>query len=1085
MSALDLVLLGGFQARLRSGEIVSLPAKKAQALLAFLGLRAGHAYARDKLAALLWGESTDERARDGLRHALVAVRRVLPVTLPPIIAVEGHTLAVNPTLVRVDVASFEAHVAEGTPAALEHAALAYGGDFLSGFNLNEPLFEEWLVSERARLRELAVEALAKLLAHQSKTEATERAIRTAVRLLGLDPLQEAVHRTLMRLYVRQGRRGAALRQYQICVGALQRELGAEPEAETRHIYLDLLGQRPDAKGTMARTRPAPGCHFVPAPLGLPSKDVPLFGRKAERSRLTQALDGAASGRGQVVILVGEAGIGKTSLLGAFANEAVATPARALLGRCYESTQILPFGPWIDAIRAGSVLADESILGRLDSAWRAELTRLFPEMDGSGLPPSSDNDQRLFESVARLFEHLSAENLVVVMLEDVHWADEMSLRLLAFVARRLPAWRLLLVATSREDELADAAVARRTVEEMSREAHVTRVCVAPLTRRDTVDLIRSLARACSAPEALGRLEEQVWTVSEGNPFVVVETTRALLEGAILPESTHLPVPERVRAMIAARLTQLSESARHLAGVAAVVGRECDFRALQRISGLDEASAAEGVEELVRRRVLHVVGERLDFTHHRLRVVVYDGLLPPRRRLLHRLAGEALEALEPGNPASDPLSLGLHFREGEVWEKAARYLRAAGVDAIARSAYGEAAACLEQALVLSEHLPETREGLELAVDLRLDLRASLHAAGELDKGFEHLRNAERLARTLNDERRLGFASMHLAHCHWLKLQLPEARHFGKIALAIGEARADSCLTIAASFYLGTTSAWSGDYREAVAFYEMSLKALRDHSGRERCGLMGFPAVMIRGRFAETLAEQGEFRQGLTQAKEALQIAEELNHPYSLAMACHSLGILYGARGELKQAACLLERGLALADTWSLPVWIPTLSPPLGQVYALMGRSAEAIAILRLSVQRFESMYRRPAPGVMVKLGTTFMHAGRLDEALSLARDALALSRRYGQRGVEAWGLRLMAEIAALKDSEDAAESEDFYKQALDLAETLGMRPLAARCHLGLGELYKKIGYPEQAKKALTAGQDLFHSMEMTFGLDQTRP
>ena len=229
---LSLTLLGGFQARLSSGAAVSVPTRKAQALLAYLGIRPGHAHPRDKLAALLWGESTDERARDGLRHALAALRRALPATTPPILLVEGQTLALSPAVVDVDVATFERHVAEGTPEALEQAAAVYGGDLLSGFSLSEPLFEDWLVPERERLRELALEALARLLAYQSKTGATERAIQTAVRLLALDPLQEAVHRTLMRLYIRQQRRGAALKQYQLCVGALQRELGSEPEAET-------------------------------------------------------------------------------------------------------------------------------------------------------------------------------------------------------------------------------------------------------------------------------------------------------------------------------------------------------------------------------------------------------------------------------------------------------------------------------------------------------------------------------------------------------------------------------------------------------------------------------------------------------------------------------------------------------------------------------------------------------------------------------------------------------------------------------------------------------------------------------------
>ncbi len=182
MARLSLTLLGGFQARLVSGPTLSLPTKKAQALVAYLALRPGQAHPREKLAALLWGDTGEEQARNSLRQTLFALRKVLPSPKPPILRIEGETLALNPSAVEVDVAAFERLVAEGTPQALEQAVALYQGDLLEGLDLKEASFEEWLVAERERLRELALEALARLLAHQSKTEATERAIQTAVRL---------------------------------------------------------------------------------------------------------------------------------------------------------------------------------------------------------------------------------------------------------------------------------------------------------------------------------------------------------------------------------------------------------------------------------------------------------------------------------------------------------------------------------------------------------------------------------------------------------------------------------------------------------------------------------------------------------------------------------------------------------------------------------------------------------------------------------------------------------------------------------------------------------------------------------------
>jgi tetratricopeptide (TPR) repeat protein len=518
------------------------------------------------------------------------------------------------------------------------------------------------------------------------------------------------------------------------------------------------------------------------------------------------------------------------------------------------------------------------------------------------------------------------------------------------------------------------------------------------------------------------------------------------------------------------------------VAAVIGREFEFRLLHRASGLDEASAAEGVEELIRRRVLHGVGERFEFPHHRLQAVVYDQLLPPRRKLLHRRTGEALEALSSVNPVCDPLALGLHFREGEVWDKAIRYLRAAGVDATARSAYREAVTCFEQALALSERLPETRERLEQAIDLRLDLRMSLHPQGTLERGLGHLRDAERLARILEDPLRLGWVSVYLSHVHCLRQEVTEARSYGQTALAIGEARADFGLTVAASLYLGMTSHDFGSYLEAEDFYQRGLRALGSDRSRERCGLAGFPAVMVRARLAQTLAMRGEFQQGVAHGHEAMQIAEELDHPYSLITACYALGFLYRTKGDLSQAAHLIEHGLTLSDRWNIRLWSPTLLVILGHVYAWSGRVPEAISLLRSTAEEFESIYARPETGYILALGEVYVLAGHCDDALSLAEQATAFASGHGLRGVEARSLHLLAEIAVHRNRPNAAESEEYYGRALALAEELGMRPLVAHCHLGFGKLYHRTDEREQAREHLATATTMYREMGMTYWLEK---
>ncbi len=248
VAPLTVRLFGSFE--LGAEPEIKLASKKAQALLAHLALPAGQSHRRDKLAGLLWGERGDDAARHNLRQTLSSIRKALGAVGSAILASDGDTVALEGDAVDVDVAQFEALVAQGTPESLAAAKALYQGDLLEGLSLREPAFEEWLLAERRRLRELALDAFCRLLDLQIAAEAREEAVQTALRLLAIDPVQESVHRRLMQLYADLGRKDAALRQYKTCVDVLERELGVEPEAETRELHKDISRER-------ASRRPAP------------------------------------------------------------------------------------------------------------------------------------------------------------------------------------------------------------------------------------------------------------------------------------------------------------------------------------------------------------------------------------------------------------------------------------------------------------------------------------------------------------------------------------------------------------------------------------------------------------------------------------------------------------------------------------------------------------------------------------------------------------------------------------------------------------------------------------------------------------
>jgi DNA-binding SARP family transcriptional activator len=257
MARTQVTLLGGFEVRLQTGARVVLPTHKYRALLAFLAVPAGRAHPREKLVALLWDDLPRDRGRSALRQAIFAIRQALDGEGVPGLIVQGDGVALNADAVCVDVGEFERAAGEGQLASLERAARLYGGDFLAGLPLTGKPFEDWLTVERERLREHAIETLARLLTGQRHAGAREAGVQTALRLLALDPLQEPVHRALIALYVDLGRRAAALRQYQVCVGLLRRELGVEPEPETRALYREILPRTRAVAAHVARDPDGP------------------------------------------------------------------------------------------------------------------------------------------------------------------------------------------------------------------------------------------------------------------------------------------------------------------------------------------------------------------------------------------------------------------------------------------------------------------------------------------------------------------------------------------------------------------------------------------------------------------------------------------------------------------------------------------------------------------------------------------------------------------------------------------------------------------------------------------------------------
>jgi tetratricopeptide (TPR) repeat protein len=591
-------------------------------------------------------------------------------------------------------------------------------------------------------------------------------------------------------------------------------------------------------------------------------------------------------------------------------------------------------------------------------------------------------------------------------------------------------------------------------------------------------------------------------TEGNPFFLEESVQTLVETRVLagergayrltkgppragggPEAWQIPAT--AQAMVAARIDRLAPDDKRLLQTASVIGKDVPFALLQAIADVPEESLRVGLSHLQAAEFLYETSLFPDleytFKHALTHEVAYGSVLQDRRRPLHAKIVDVIEALYAERLTEQVERLAYHAVRGERWEKAGTHLRQAGAKAFARSANREAVAWFEQALAALRHRPETREALEQAVDLRFDLRTALFPLGEFEKIAAHLREAESLVRALDDERRLGQLSLYMCHNLWVTGHPVEALRFGHSARAIAERLDDFPLAVGSNLYLGVACLGAGDHRQADELLNKVLQLLEGDVNRERLGLAGFPAVMARNYLAWVLADCGRFDEGILRGREGIRLAEAVGQPYSLGVVCWGLAYVHLTRGEFGEATRLLEHALALSRDWNLSV-LQFRTAALGYVRALSGRTTEGISLLKEGVRGIERMsFGCTLPQSLVWLGEVNVLAARFDDALALGERALALAGERGQRGAEAWARRLLGEIARHRDPPDAGTAEAHYHQAMALADELGMRPVTAHCHLGLGKLHRACGRPT-AEDHLTRAATMYREMGMGSWLER---
>jgi class 3 adenylate cyclase/tetratricopeptide (TPR) repeat protein len=825
----------------------------------------------------------------------------------------------------------------------------------------------------------------------------------------------------------------------------------------------------------------------------------FVGRDAELQHLRRAQQLAGEGHGQVAAVVGEAGVGKSRLVFEFTHSHRLQRWLVFESHSVSYGKATSYLPVVDLLKNYFKIQDrddlreirEKVTGKLltlDRALEPTLPALLalldvPVDDGTWrtLDPIQRRQQTL-GAVKRLLLREAREQPLLVIFEDLHWIDSETQALLDSLVESLTSARLLLLVNYRP-EYHHTWGSKTSYSQLRLDA---------LSAGSAGELLEALLGNDPGLALLRQL-----LVKRGNPFFLEETVRTLVETKALVgergrhQLAHpvqaIHVPPTVQVVLAARIDRLTQEDKRLLQTASVVGKDVPFGLLQAIADLSEEALRGGLDRLQSAEFLYETGLFPDleysFKHALTHEVTYGTLLQDRRKALHARIVGAIERSHPDRLTEYAERLAHHAARGELWAQAVTYFRQAGAKASARSANREALTCLEQALTALEHLPETRETLEQAIDLRFDLRTALFPLGEYERIFGCLREAENLARTLDDQRRLGQLSVYLCHNLWVTGHPTKALTFGQRAQAIAESLRDTPLQVTGNLYLGAAYLFAGAYRQAEGLLLRVLQLLeRERSlERERFGTTAFPAVVVRSYLALAFAYRGEFQEGTAHGQECLRLAEALDHSYSLVFVWWVLADLQIARGEFSHAVHLLERGLALSRELNLTFYSAANTGSLGYAYALSGRIAEGIPLLEHALSATETMgHGNLQPLFLVYLGEGYVLADRIEGALEVAGRAVTFARDRGYRGYEAWALRLLGEVTARRDPPEHADGH--YRDALALAEELEMRPLVAHCHLGLGKLYRRTGKREQAQEHLTTATTMYREMDMRFWLAQ---
>lgn len=824
-------------------------------------------------------------------------------------------------------------------------------------------------------------------------------------------------------------------------------------------------------------------------------------RADELATLRQVMELCAVNVGQVVSLVGPAGIGKSRVAREFTRAVLPDSWQRLETACTPYDQNTTYHPlktllraWCEIEDTGDYKADRAAVRRaieaLDPRLLSELSPIYSLLDlpveepaWSHLDPPA-RQRRIAAAVCNLLVAVSQIRPLVILVEDLHWVDAETRNVLEELARRIEQETCLLLYTARPD----------SAEIHANDSNFRRIDVRSLDPKHATSLSGDLL---GGDASLDRLKQRIVEHTGGIPLFIEETVASLIAARDIERARHgyrltqqldaIRIPESLQALVASRIDQLAPEPKAILQLASVIGTEVPAILLSHIAGTAEERLTSALDRLELNDFIRRAGIARDtvfaFKHAIVRDVAYKSLLEGQRNALHRAVVDAIEANYRNRYDEHVERLAHHSFVGELWVKAADYSRKAADKAYERSALLDAISFLEQALSALGRLPDNRDFLALAIDIRLRFRKALWTIGRVDDANAHLDQAENLAGQLDDKVKLAEIAVIRSQILNSQGAVDQAIDAGLKACEASAAIGNEALLMGAKFFLSQSYYFRGDLCQAVDVLQPFREKIAGPLRHERLATILTTSVLHLVNLSRSHTLLGQFDVAAELAEEACTIAREVSRPFDIGFATHALGLVAATKGDFKTVVQVLEPTLELCEENELMSLLPLVCSPLGFAHTCLGNNNYGGALLGRAVEtaaRSNLMFFRV-------WSTTFLakachELGAVDKTLSIAREALAEAVRLKFRSLE---VRLRCLVGSTAGYSDPAAGLAHLEQAAMLATELEMKPDLAHCRRYIAAIYYRLGRRSEADDEQAAASGLYTLLGMNYWRNPAPP